>query len=114
MLQIKQGEAKILTLTVTDENFLDADLSAATLVLGLKLQKNQVGYSLSKQDSDFDKTNAAQGVLNVFLNSTDTGNLAPGVYYVELEATWAATYPPTIIKTLDPLRVEVVRPVITP
>lgn len=126
MEPIKQGEAKALTFTIQDQDQLPADLSAADLTMGLKAQKDQSSYDLIKQDDDFDKngatnllpngkrvTGASQGCVAVFLSAEDTAALSPGTYFVEIQALWTATYPPTILKTVDPLKLEVVRAVIT-
>ena len=110
MKYVKQGEAKTLTLTVTDEYGAVVDVSEATLHLGVKLNKNQADYAIEKQDSDFDKTAGTQGIVTVFLDATDT-NIAPGTYVGELEATFDAS-PDIIEKTAD-FELKVIKSVIT-
>jgi hypothetical protein len=110
MKYVKQGEAKTLTLTVTDEYGAAVDVSEATLHLGIKLNKNQADYAIEKQDGDFNKTAGAQGIVTVFLDALDT-DLAPGIYVGELEATWDAS-PDIIEKTAD-FELKVIKSVIT-
>ena len=99
MKHLKQGEAKTLTLTVTDEYGAVVDVSAATLALGVKLNKNQADYTFQKQNSDFDKSQSVQGIISVFLTATDT-NQTPGTYVGELSVTWPGS-PEVIEKTAD-------------
>ena len=109
MKYVKQGEAKTLTLTVTDEYGAAVDVSEATLHLGVKLNKNQADYAIEKQNSDFDKSAGAQGIVTVFLDATDT-NITPGAYVGELEVTWDAS--PDIIEMTADFELKVVKSVI--
>ena len=99
MKYVKQGEAKTLTLTVTDEYGAAVDVSEAILHLGIKLHKSQSAYAIEKVDADFDKTLGVQGIVTVFLTTTDT-NQIPGIYVGELAATWNAS-PDIVEKTAD-------------
>ena len=103
MLAIKQGEAKSLTITVTGDYGAAVDISGTTLALGVKLNKNQATCVIEKADTDFDKTLAAQGVISVFLTTTDT-NITPGNYVGELSVTWAGL-PQEIIENAEVRRV---------
>ena len=42
---------------------------------------------ISKVDADFNKSQAADGIVKVFLTSVDTSQ-TPGDYYAELRAAW--------------------------
>jgi hypothetical protein len=107
---LKQGEAKTLTLTITDDYGAAVDLSSATLALGVKLTKRETSYAFEKIDSDFNKTLALQGVVSVFLTSTDT-NLAHGIYVGELKVTWPGS-PVVVEKTAD-IELRIIKSVIT-
>jgi len=96
-LKIKQGEAKPVTLTITDENGAVVDLSGATLFLGVKKDKGDSAYAFSKEDADFDKTQAASGILVVDLSAEDTDQ-PESTYIGELKCTWDG---PVIIKSED-------------
>lgn len=96
---LKQGESKILTLTVTDELGALVNLSAATLTLGVKESAKDLLYAIQKADGVFDKVSAASGVVKVPLSATDT-NLPEGDYIGELKAEWASS-PVTIEKTIN-------------
>jgi hypothetical protein len=110
MKHAKQGEAKTLTLTVTDEYGAAVDVSEATLHLGIKQNKNQAAYAIEKVDDDFTKTLGAQGIVTVFLTVTDT-NIIPGIYVGELAVTWNAS-PDIIEKTAD-FDLKIIKSVIT-
>lgn len=83
---IKQGEAKTLTFTVTDNGAV-VNLTGATLFLGVKKKKPDAAYIFSKDDADFDKGQAAQGIITVFLTAADTAQ-TPGPYVGELKVSW--------------------------
>jgi hypothetical protein len=94
---VKQGEAKTGFFTVKDALGAAVDLSAATLTLGVKKDKADEAYIFSKADADFNKTQAAQGIVSVNLTATDT-NQPEGTYIVELKCVWAG---PVIKKSED-------------
>ncbi|MFH1596709.1 MAG: hypothetical protein ABIG94_10135 [Pseudomonadota bacterium] len=91
---LKQGEAKTLTITVKDSDGAVVDLSAATLLLGVKKSRSDAEYAFSKEDDDFDKEQAASGIVSVSLTDTDTDQEA-GKYIGELKCSW--TGPPAVI-----------------
>ncbi|MDI6852052.1 MAG: BppU family phage baseplate upper protein [Deltaproteobacteria bacterium] len=95
-VSFKQGEAKTLTLTVKD-NGAGVDLSAATIFLGVKKKKTDASFIIEKQDADFDKSQAAAGVISVFLSDADL-SVDPGHYIGELKATFPDS---TIDKSAD-------------
>ena len=78
----KQKEAKILTLTI-NENGNPVNLTGTELFLGVKKHKNDVGYVFSKADADFNKAQAASGIVTVFLTPIDLDQEA-GPYVAEL------------------------------
>ncbi len=89
---LKQKEAKTLTLTVTREGS-PVDLSQCTLFLGVKERKDDTQYAFSKNDADFDKSQAVQGVVSVFLSGEDLDQ-DPGDYVAELKVQFSGT--PTV------------------
>ncbi len=99
-ITLKQGEAKKLDLTVTDENDAAVDLSGTTLFLGVKKKKSDADYVIFKNHSAFDLSQAAQGIVSVFLGDTDT-NQTPGPYVGELKVTFPGAPPATVEKSGD-------------
>ena len=88
-ITFKQGEAKTLTLTIT-ENGVPVDLSTATLELGVKRQKSDTTYVINKKDTDFDKTQAINGIVSVYISDQDT-NQDPWAYVGELKVVFSAS-----------------------
>ncbi|MBM4285827.1 MAG: hypothetical protein FJ128_11360 [Deltaproteobacteria bacterium] len=86
MVTFKQKEAKTLTLTVK-ENGNPVSLVGAVLFLGVKRTKGDAEYVFSKGDADFNKGQAAQGIVSVLLS---TGDLTqePGPYVGELKVSY--------------------------
>ena len=99
-ITLKQGEAKTLTLTVTDKDGAAVDLTDCTLFLAAKSHKTEAEYVFSKEHSDFDLSQAAQGIVSVFLTGTDT-NQVPGPYVGELKVSFPGTPPATVEKSGD-------------
>lgn len=97
---IKQGEAKKLTLTVTDETGAAVDLTGCTLFLAVKRQKGDVDYAFTKDHGDFDLSQGVQGIASVFLADSDTQQ-SPGPYIGELKVTFPGAPPLTIEKSMD-------------
>ena len=91
---LKQGEAKTLAIAVKDSDGAVVDLSAATLLLGVKKSRSDAEYAFSKEDDDFTKTQAAQGIVSVNLTAEETDQEA-GKYIGELKCSW--TGPPAVI-----------------
>ena len=98
-ITVKQGEAKTLTLTVKSRYGAVVDISGATLTLGVKRKKTDTSPIISKVDADFDKTQAALGIVSVYLSATDTDQLEDD-YVGELKCSWAGT-PAMIDKSAD-------------
>jgi hypothetical protein len=96
-LVIKQGEAKTITFTVKDALGTGVDLSGATLLLGVKKDKSDSDYIFSKADQDFDKSQAANGIVAVNLAAADT-NQPEATYIGELRCAWSG---PVIKKSED-------------
>jgi hypothetical protein len=87
-LVIKQGEAKTITLTVTDALGVGVDLSGAVLLLGVKKDRSEAEYTFAKDDQEFDKSQAAAGIVSVNLSAGDTDQ-PEAIYIGELKCAWA-------------------------
>jgi hypothetical protein len=94
---VKQGEAKTISFTVKDALGIGVDLSGATLLLGVKKDKSEADYTFAKADPEFDKSQAASGIVSVNLNASDT-NQPEATYIGELKCAWAG---PVIKKSED-------------
>ena len=99
IITFKQGEAKLLTLTVTDESGAAVNLSGCTLFLGVKRPKGE-DYAFSKDHSDFNLSQAGLGTVSIFLGTTDT-NQTPGPYVGELKVIFPGAAPNTVEKSGD-------------
>ena len=98
-ITLKQGEAKLLTLTVTDGSGAAVNLNGCTLFLAVKRPKGE-DYVFSKNHGDFNLSQAEQGVVSVFLGDTDTSQ-TPGPYVGELKVTFPGAAPATVEKSGD-------------
>jgi hypothetical protein len=94
---IKQGEAKTVTFTVKDALGTGVDLSGAALLLGVKKDKSEAEYTFSKTDPEFDKSQAANGIVSVNLSAADTDQ-PEATYIGELKCSWTG---PVIKKSED-------------
>ena len=94
---IKQGEAKTVTFTVKDALGTGVDLSGAALLLGVKEDKSEAEYTFSKTDPEFDKSQAANGIVSVNLSAADTDQ-PEATYIGELNCAWTG---PGIKKSED-------------
>jgi hypothetical protein len=94
---IKQGEAKTVTFTVKDSLGTGVDLSGAELLLGVKKDKSETEYTISKADLEFDKSQAADGIVSIDLSPEDTDQ-PEATYIGELKCAWAG---PVIKKSED-------------
>ena len=86
-LTLKQGEAKRVTCSVTQDGEA-VNLTGATLFLGVEKYRTDADYALSKNDAAFNKTQAAGGIVSVFLDSADL-DLEPWSYVGELKIAFA-------------------------
>jgi hypothetical protein len=94
---IKQGEAMTITLTVKDAQGTGVDISGAALLLGVKKDKSDADYTFTKADEEFDKSQAASGIVAVDLSAADTDQ-PEATYIGELRLTWDG---PVIKKSPD-------------
>ena len=87
-IKIKQGEAKTITFTVTEDGSA-VDLSAAQFNFQVKDDKADTAM-IDITTGAFGMTNAASGIINCPISSTDSDQI-PGTYYGELKITFSAS-----------------------
>lgn len=90
VIKVKQGEARSIFLFCSDAFGAPVDLSAAILFLGVKRDPQDADYVFSHGDVDFDKTQAAQGIVGIGLTTLDTAH-DTGLYVAELKCNWNGT-----------------------
>lgn len=82
-ITVKQKEAKKIKFTITRAG-LELDVADAVLTFGVKETKDDEAYLIEKNDSDFDKSDAAGGIVRIQLSATDT-NQTPAEHVGELK-----------------------------
>ncbi|MFZ5448607.1 MAG: hypothetical protein ACOZFS_08245 [Thermodesulfobacteriota bacterium] len=105
-LAVKQGEAKTITFTVKGAQGIGVNLTGAALFLGVKKDKASTDYTFSKADQDFDKSQAASGIVSVNLSAADT-NQPEATYIAELRFSWDGP----VIKKSDDFFLQIKRAV---
>ncbi len=98
VITLKQREARNLTFTVQEQGEA-VDLSSASLFFGVKERKGDTAFALAKEDADFDKSQAQNGVVTVFLTAADT-DLSPWAYVGELQVSFPGPQA-TVSKSAD-------------
>jgi len=71
-IEFKTKEKKDITFTIKDSNETVIDVSSATFTFEAKKKKSDTTKVIEKADGDFDKTNAASGIVKITLDATDT------------------------------------------
>jgi hypothetical protein len=83
-IKLKRGEGKTLTFTIKNRR-TGAVIPVTTAIQTFTVSSAYNGTPLiQKGDSDFTKTYAANGVISVTLNTTDT-DIPPNEYLAELK-----------------------------
>jgi sorbitol-specific phosphotransferase system component IIBC len=84
-IQLKKGEQKTLKITVTNKNTKKIiSLTGCSLTLVMKLMsKNRESNIITKNDSDFDKSNVSEGIIRVLISSNDINTI--GKYNCQLK-----------------------------
>ena len=82
MISIKKGEAKDIKFTYTS-NDTAIDVSANTFRFEVKKDISDTSPVFVKADGDFDKTDAADGIVYCNINTTDSNNPV-GEYIAEI------------------------------
>lgn len=106
-LVIKQGEAKPVRLLVT-RGSERVNLTDVELLFQIKRRKGDTTALVTKVNEDFNKTDAANGIVWFYLTQEET-TIAPGTGYVgELQCT----YPDGSVDKSEDIRVIVQQAVI--
>lgn len=95
-IELKEGEGKDVTLTLTDEDGNAADVSAVTTFTFAGKKKGASTAAFTIEDADIDQTDAATGTLVLAFSTTDTAT--PGDYDTELKADYGAGH---VVKSDD-------------
>jgi hypothetical protein len=85
----KQREGDTLKFVLTRNNAVVV-LTGKTFSFVVKSDLDATTYLIEKQDADFDKTDAALGIVYVPITTSDT-DLDPGTYYAELKSIITAS-----------------------
>lgn len=83
---LKRKEAKTITLTVVDAAGNELPIEGATLTFAVKRLLTDEAALITRDDEDFDKTDAASGIVTFKLSAEDTDRL--GVFLGELKMDW--------------------------
>lgn len=91
-ITVKNGEAKTISFTVKRDS-IPIDLTLATLSFGVKSGYEDTTYKILKSDTDFNKVQAALGIVSCTLTATNLAysNIPNGNYLSELKVTITAT-----------------------
>lgn len=88
-IDIKTGEGKWVRFTITQDGAI-VNCSAATFTFGLKKQWNDTEYIIEKTDTDFDKSEAANGIVSINITATESSSLDLGTHVGELKIIFTA------------------------
>ena len=86
-IKLKQGEAKTVNFHITKGS---VDVTGATLTLQVKEKASSVIIAITKADTDFDKTDQANGNYTVNFSVDDTKGLKAKTYTSELKTVITA------------------------
>jgi len=89
VINLIRKEAKTLKFTLTDSSGNIIDATSATCHLYIKNDIEDSSSIITKQDSDFNKADASNGILKVTLTSDDLDR--SGVFYGVLKLEFSAT-----------------------
>jgi len=88
-LVFKEGEARSGVQFTIKQGGSAIDLSTATLAMSIREKVTDTSTIFDKSDSDFDKTDAADGIVTVNFSAA---NLAtPGTYVADIKVRFSAT-----------------------
>lgn len=83
---MRRGESKIITFTITDEETGDPiDVSTTTVTFKVKKSTLSTNAVITKEDTDFDKSNANEGLLHIEIMEVDTQGVEEADYTGELK-----------------------------
>jgi hypothetical protein len=90
-ITLKAGEAKTIRFTITDAAGDAVDVSEATLTFMVKQNKKNDSALIAKNDGDFDKTQAASGIVDVDISATESDLPALDAYVGELKVQFSSS-----------------------
>ncbi len=73
-IELKVGDKQEIPFYLTDASGAALDVSSAQLTMKFKRHKSETDAVISKEDSDFDKTDAGDGLVSVWINEQDCDN----------------------------------------
>jgi len=110
-IKLIQGEAKPVTPQVTEKGKPVPIPPEATLLLGVKKNKDDAAYVFTMEDADFNRSQADRGILSFYVTPGHTNN-SPGVYAAQLKITFTPGPPEETEKT-DPFEIEIEKAIVT-
>ena len=91
-ITMKQGEIKTIAFLVK-RNSVVLDLTAIDPLpefkFCVKKKRSDTEYLIEKEDEDFDKADAASGIIKIIIDDTDMADMVIGSYISELKSTLA-------------------------
>jgi hypothetical protein len=95
-IRMYSGDAKVFTVTITDEADAPVDCSTATAIVGTC--RSAVGgsstFAISLADGDISVGGAGKNVLTCTIPPEDTASVTAAqsgtTYYMDIEVTWSA------------------------
>jgi len=104
-IKLIQGEAKPVTIRVSEKGRPVSIPPEAILTLGVKRRKEDDVYIFKVENADFNRSQADRGILS-FYASPDHTNIPPGIYRAQVKITFTAGPPEETEKT-DPFEIEI-------
>jgi hypothetical protein len=96
-VSFKRREAKTLRFTIKDKDGNVLDVSSTTLTFGVKRIKSDPSFIIQKDNADFDKTQAVDGIVDLPLSADDLDH-NKNLYVAELKTYFSGS---NIDKSVD-------------
>lgn len=88
-LVFKEGEARSGVQFTIKQDGSAINLSTATLTMSVRNKVTDASTIFDKSDSDFDKTDAADGIVTVNFSAADLAS--PGTYVADIKIAFSVT-----------------------
>lgn len=88
-LVFKEGEARTGVQFTIKQSDSAINLSTATLTMSVKAKLSDTTAAFTKSDSDFDKTDAADGIVTVNFSASDLATV--GSYVADIKIVFSAS-----------------------
>jgi hypothetical protein len=95
----KRKEGKWIVFTVT-KNSVAVDLTTTICSFVVKEDLDDIVYVIEKTDGDFDKSQAANGIIRVNISTTDS-DITEKIYYSELKIIFTSGVNEDLSETLS-------------